>query len=77
VTHRFGRRYEEYLSLVDGVRGIGIEGPGDFHGLAREIAYFLVDLQPPVSGVKINKETKITWIRTFCFATVQLWIKGR
>ena len=75
MTRRLGRRYEEYPSLVDGVQGIGIEDPGDVRGLAREIAYFLVDLQLQVSGVKIDKRTEIIWIRTFCFTTVQLWTK--
>ena len=55
MTGRLGLRYGEYPSLVYDAWGIGIGGPGDFRGLGKEIVYFLVDLQPLVSGVKIDE----------------------
>ena len=75
VTRHSGRQYEEYPSLVDGVRCIGTENPRDFRGLAREIAAcFPIDLLPLVSGVK----TKLNiWIRTFRFAAVQFLSEGQ
>ena len=72
ATRRLVRRCEEYLSLVDGVQCIEIEGPKGFRELEREIAAcFQIGLQTPVSAAEINKQTDHT-VRTFCFAAVQL-----
>jgi len=71
VTRHLGQRCEECLSLVGGVRCTGTEGPRDFRELVREIAaYFPIDLQPLVSGMKTGKRDYV--VRTFYLAAVQL-----